>query len=68
MKVIKSRRLPWVGHMEYMENFRNAYDIIGEKSEKKKSLGGLRHSGQNFERNVWSGYVWLRVSSRRGPF
>jgi hypothetical protein len=63
MKVIKSRRLPWVGHMDYIEKFRNAYDIIGEKSERKNSLGGLRHTGQNFERSMCSGSVWLRVSS-----
>jgi hypothetical protein len=41
MRVIKSRRLSYVGHMEYMENFRNAYDIIGEKSEKGNPLGDL---------------------------
>lgn len=50
--------------MDYIEKFRNAYDIIGEKSERKNSLGGLRHTGQNFERSMCSGSVWLRVSSR----
>jgi len=35
--------------MECMKNFRNAYDIIGEIYERKNSLGGLRHKGQDFE-------------------
>jgi hypothetical protein len=31
----KSGSLSWVDHMEYMENFRNAYGIIDEKSERE---------------------------------
>jgi hypothetical protein len=35
---IKSRRMRWVGHVEHMEEMRNAYKILVGKPEGKKHL------------------------------
>ena len=39
---LKSRRLRWAGHVERMEQFRNAYRVLVGKPESKKPLGRPR--------------------------
>ena len=39
---LKSRRLSWAGHMEHMEQSRNAYRVLVDKPEGKTPLGSPR--------------------------
>jgi hypothetical protein len=42
MRMIKSRRMRWAGHVAFMGEIRNAYKILGEKSERNRPLGRTR--------------------------
>jgi hypothetical protein len=42
IRIIKSRRMRWVGHVARMEEKRNAYRLLVGKPEGKKPLGRLR--------------------------
>ena len=42
VRVIKSRRLKWVGHVARMEEGRSAFKILSSKPTGKKPLGRLR--------------------------
>jgi hypothetical protein len=46
-RVIKSRRMGWVGHVVYMWDLRNMYKILVEKPEGKRLLGRLRCSWED---------------------
>jgi hypothetical protein len=39
IRVIKSRRMRWAGHVAHMGGMRNVYRILVGKSERKRSLG-----------------------------
>jgi len=43
VRVIKSRRIGWVGHVLHMRKIRNAYRILVRKPEGKRPLGRPRH-------------------------
>jgi hypothetical protein len=45
IRVIKSRRMRWVGHVARMGEKRNAYKLLMGKSERKRPLGRPRCSG-----------------------
>jgi hypothetical protein len=45
IRVVKSRRMRWAGHVARMGNMRNAYSIPFGKSEAKRSLGRLENLG-----------------------
>ena len=42
IRSLKSRRLKWAGHVARMEHSRNAYRVLVEKPEGKRSLGRPR--------------------------
>jgi hypothetical protein len=42
IRIIKSRRMRWVGHVERMEGRRNAYRLLVGKAEGKRPLGRPR--------------------------
>ena len=42
VRVIKSRRMRWVGHVEHMGERRGVYRVLVEKPEGKKPLGRTR--------------------------
>jgi hypothetical protein len=42
IRIIKSRRMRWVGHVARMEEKRNAYSLLVGKPEGKRSLGRPR--------------------------
>ena len=42
VRVIKSRRLRWAGHVARMEDDRSAFKILRDKSTGKRSLGRPR--------------------------
>jgi hypothetical protein len=43
IRLIKSRRMRWAGHLADMREMRNAYNILAGKCERKSSLGRSRH-------------------------
>jgi hypothetical protein len=43
IRLIKSRRMAWAGHVARMEEKRNAYRILVGKPEGKRPLGRPRH-------------------------
>jgi hypothetical protein len=42
IRVIRSRRIRWVGHVVHMEETRSAYKILVEKPEERRPLGRPR--------------------------
>jgi len=47
IRVIKSRRMRWAGHVVRIGKRRNMYSIFVGKPEGKKSLGRPRRRGEN---------------------
>jgi hypothetical protein len=47
IRVIKSRRTRWVGHVARMGEMRNAYNIMVGKPEGKRPLGRHRHKWED---------------------
>jgi hypothetical protein len=43
IRMIKSGRMRWVGHVAGRGEMRNSYKILDGKSEGKRPLGRLRH-------------------------
>ena len=46
VRVIKSRRLRWAGHVARMEESRSAFKILTGKPTEKRLLGGLGVDGR----------------------
>jgi len=42
INVINSRRIRWAGHVVFMGEMRNVYNILAEKPERKRPLRRLR--------------------------
>jgi hypothetical protein len=47
IRVIKSRRMRWVGNVEWMGEMKNAYSILVAKPERKRSFGRHRCRWEN---------------------
>jgi hypothetical protein len=75
IRMIKSRRMKWAGHVARMGKKRNAYRILG-KPKGKRSLGRPRRRWVNnikinlreigWDGMVWTRSIWLRVGTRGG--
>jgi hypothetical protein len=46
-RVIKSRRMKWVGHVAYMREDRGVYKVLVGRPKRKKPLGRPRHRGKD---------------------
>jgi hypothetical protein len=60
IRVIKSRRMTWAGHLERMMEMRNVYKILVPKPEGKRTLGRPRRRSENIKiylREIGSGGV-----------
>ena len=69
VRVIKSRRLRWAGHVARIEEGRSAFKILTGKQTGKRALGRRRWE-DNIRRN-WNwgiGLILLRVGIIREPF
>jgi len=70
IRVIKSRRMIWAGHVALLGGMRNAYKILVGKSEQKRPLGRPR---RRWEHNItmdlreseWEDVVWIYVTEHR---
>ena len=58
MKVIKSRRLRWAGHVGRMEEGRSSFKILTGKPTGKRPLGRPRHR--------WEDNIRMGLESMRG--
>jgi hypothetical protein len=69
VRVIKSRRMRWVGHVGWMGKERGMYRVLVGKPEGKTPLGRPRcrweyNIGmylQEVGRGLWTGLDWLRI-------
>jgi hypothetical protein len=71
IRVIKSRRLRWAGHVARMGERRGAYRALVGKREGRRPLGRTR---RRWEDNIkmdlrevgwgaWTGSIWLRIGT-----
>jgi hypothetical protein len=70
IRMIKSRRMRWVGHVARMGAKRNAYRILVGKPEGKRPLGRPRRRWEdNFKMNLrergWGGMEWIDLAQGR---
>jgi hypothetical protein len=71
IRIIKSRRIRWAGHVTRMREKRNAYKILVGKPEEKRLLGRPRHRWvdnigwilERWDGVMWTGLVWLRIGT-----
>jgi hypothetical protein len=71
IRIIKSRRMRWVGHVARMGEKRKAYRSLVGKPQGKRPLGRPRHRWvDNIKMNLgevdgvmWTGLVWLRIGT-----
>jgi hypothetical protein len=69
IRIIKSRRTRWAGHVARMGEKRNVYTLLVGKPEGKRPLERPRRNWiDNIKINfletvlgVWTGLVWLRI-------
>jgi hypothetical protein len=71
IRIIKSRRVKWAGHVARMGAKRNAYSILVGKPEGKRSLGIPRRKWKDNIKLILkkqngvirTGLVWLRIGT-----
>jgi hypothetical protein len=73
IKVIKSRRMRWAGHVVCMGEMRNAYKILVGKHEGKRPLGRPRYMWEdNFEVDLreigFGGVDWMILTQNRNQW
>jgi hypothetical protein len=69
IRMIKSRRMKWAGHVARMGETRNAYRILVEKPEGKRPLGRPRRrwvDNIKMDGMVWTRSIWLRIGTSGG--
>jgi hypothetical protein len=71
IRMIKSRRMRWAGHVTRMGEKINACRLLVGKPEGKRLLGRPRLGGwiilgwilERWDGAIWTGLVWLRVGA-----
>jgi hypothetical protein len=61
---MKLRRMKWIRHVACVGVMRNAYEVLVEKTEEKRSLGTLCINGVLSLKEigmVWIGLIWVLV-------
>jgi hypothetical protein len=71
IRMIKSRRVRWTGHVARMGTKRNAYRILVGKPEEKRPLGTPRRRWMNnikmdLREIGWGGMDWIDVAQEGG--
>jgi hypothetical protein len=70
MRITKSRRMSWAGHVAPMGEKRNVYRILVGKPEGKRSLGrpqcsGLDNIKMDLRETGWDGMHWIDLAQDR---
>jgi hypothetical protein len=60
IRIIKSRRMGWSGHIAWIGEKRNGYRLLVGKPEGKRPLGRPR---RRWDGVMWTGLVWLRIGT-----
>jgi hypothetical protein len=71
VRVIKSRRMRWVGHVVHMGEVRGVYRVLVGKREGKRPLGrprcrwedNIKADIQEVGCGAWTGLGWLRIET-----
>jgi hypothetical protein len=72
IRIIKSRRMRWEGHVARMGEKGNVYRLLVGKPEGKRPLGRPRHRWmdninrwilERWDGAMWTGLVWLRIGT-----
>jgi hypothetical protein len=73
LRVIKTRRMRWAGHVARMGEMRGAYRVLVGKPEGKRPLVRLNCSGRIILKwiftkwnGAWNGLIWLRTGTSDG--
>jgi hypothetical protein len=73
IRMIKSRRTKWTGHVARMVEGRGAYRILVGRPEGRRPLGRPRHRWEdNIETDLqvgwgaWTGSIWLSIGTGGG--
>ena len=74
VRVVKSRRMRWAGHVARMGGDRGVHRVLVGKPERKRPLGDqdvdgriiLRRIFRKFEGIVGTGWSWLRIGTGGG--
>jgi hypothetical protein len=68
IRMIKSRRIRWAGHVARMGEKRNAYRILMGMPEGKRPGGWtiLKWILERQDAVVWIGLIWLRIGTSGG--
>jgi hypothetical protein len=75
LRVIKLRRMRWVGHVVRTGEGRGVYRVLVGKPEGKRPMGRLwcrwkdniKRDLQEMGCGVWNGLSWLRIGTSGGP-
>jgi hypothetical protein len=73
VRMIKSRRMRWAGHVACMEEMRNACNVLVGKPERKRPLERpwrvvdrsiiLKWILGKYDWRVWTEFTWLRIGT-----
>jgi hypothetical protein len=74
IRVIKSRRMRWAGHVACMGEGRGAYRILVGRPEGRRPLGrrkrrwedNIKIDLQEVRWGAWTGLIWLRIGTGGG--
>ena len=74
VRVIKSRRMRWAGHVERMGEERGVYRVLVGKPEGKNHWGDLEVEGwvilgrtsRRWDVGIWTGLGWPRIETGGG--
>jgi hypothetical protein len=71
IRMIKSRRMRWTGHVARLEKKRNAYKVLFGKPEGKVPIRRLQNRWEDnikvvqmqikYRMGLWTGFIWLRI-------
>jgi hypothetical protein len=70
IRINKSRRMRWAGHVARMWEKKNAFRLLVQKPEGKRPLVRPRHMWvilgwilERWDGVIWTGLVWLRIGT-----
>ena len=74
VRVIKSRRMRWAGHVARMGEERGVYRVLVGKPEERRPLGDLGVEGwiilgrisRRWDVGIWTGLGWPRIETGGG--
>jgi hypothetical protein len=74
IRVFKSGRMRWVGHVMHMGGIRNAYRFLVCRPERRRTIGSPRCRWEDNIKvdlreigfGVWIGFMWLRRGTGGG--